>query len=159
MKHLHSLFPLSSRTALTARVTLTSAFWGHALLVLAGPYSSLGELPLQGADALRFYLLMTICLQFFGSALVIADRGMWVGMSALAADLVVAVSVVRSGSGLYAAGTLPQIQVVLVQIVALTGIVGLALIESRQTSSQQHSSTADEAEHRNGCKPGNWRYI
>lgn len=154
----HAQYSPSPSAALTVRIALTSVFWGHAVVMLAGPYGSLGELPSQGTDALRFYLLMTICLQLLGSLLVITDRGMWVGASALAAQTVVTLSVERSGSGLYAPGILPHIQLVLTQVAALPCIVGLALFQSMQSAGHLASMT-DKPSDGNGSKAGNWRYI
>lgn len=143
---------------MAVRLALTSVFWAHALIVLAGPYSDLDGLHSPGADTMRFYLLMTICLQLSGSLLTVANHSVWIGISALAAQLVITLSVERSGSALYAAGALPQAQLILVQIAALACIVGITLIRSIRTTLPP-VPTADEITRHPGAKPGNWRYI
>lgn len=154
----HAQPPFSSGAASAVRFALTSVFWAHALVILAGPYSDLSALRSPGADTMRFYLLMIVGLQLSGSLLTAANRSVWIGISALAAQLVITLSVERSGSGLDAPGAIPQAQLILVQIAALACIVGITLIQSIRTTLPT-AATADELTRRAELKPGNWRYI
>ena len=159
MKPFPSLLPILKEASVTTRMVLTSVFWGNALMVLAGPYSSLDDVHSYGTDALRFYLLMSMALQLFGSALIITRYGVWIGAAALAAQIVVALAVERSWSGVYAAGALRQAHLALVQIVALGCIVGLALIHQSRLETAVDPSEDPATPSDGGYKSANWRYI